>query len=264
MSAAPIPVEAQGLGVNIGGAQIIEQVDLRIGDGEMVALLGANGSGKSSLVKALLGIYPATSGTTRLFGADVNRARNRVPWRRVGYAPQRAVTTSGTAATALEVVASGLLDNRRLRPPRTWRTDAAAALDEVGLIHRANDPVHVFSGGQQQRVIMARALVRRPDFLVLDEPLAGIDVGSKEALAGTLTGLRERGITMLVVLHDLGPLAGLVQRALVVRQGTLVHDGAPPEPGASGRTAEYDHIHVHELTAEQPPGARRPEFEVRL
>src|SRR5690625_4098378 len=152
MPAGPPPVVARHLGVAIDGAQLIDDVTMQLSAGETLALLGANGSGKSSLVKALLGIYPATAGEVARYGRDLTRQRRRVPWHRIGYAPQRAVSTSGTSATALEVVATGLLAGRRLRPPRGWRQAALAALADVGLRHRAGDPVHVFSGGQQQRV----------------------------------------------------------------------------------------------------------------
>src|SRR5690606_20662598 len=197
------PVHVRDLRVTLGSARILQGIDLDVHDGEFVALLGANGSGKSTLVKSLLTVTPVTSGTVELFGVDVRDARH-VPWRRVGYVPQRVGAASGTPATALEVVSSGLLDNRRLRPPRRWRDRALEALDEVGLADRAGETVSVFSGGQQQRVLIARALVRRPDLLVLDEPLAGIDRDSQESLAATLTGLRERGTSVLVVLHELG------------------------------------------------------------
>ncbi|UNX53529.1 metal ABC transporter ATP-binding protein [Georgenia sp. TF02-10] len=243
MSAAP-PVRARDLAVVLGGRTVLRGIDLTVGTGEMVALLGANGSGKSTLVRAVLGTLPAARGTVELFGADV-RHRRQVPWQRVGYAPQRVTATAGVPATALEVVAAGLLDHRRLRPGAGWRDRAREALDEVGLADRAGESVQTFSGGQQQRVLIARALVRRPDLLVLDEPLAGIDRGSAEALAATLTGLRERGTTLLVVLHELGELAGLVQRAVVLRHGRVVHDGAPPAPAAGHAHPDHDHVHPH-------------------
>src|SRR5699024_9554436 len=135
------PILATELTVTLGGARIIRAADLRVSDGEMVALLGANGSGKSTLVKALLGIMPASSGSVHLFGGDVHGGRHPVPWRRIGYAPQRVAAATGTSATAMEMVASGLLDSRRLRPPRNWRPTVMAALDEVGLADRAKDSV---------------------------------------------------------------------------------------------------------------------------
>jgi zinc transport system ATP-binding protein len=168
-----------------------------------------------------------------------------VPWARIGYVPQRLGPGSGMPATAVEVVASGLLDARRFRPGRTARRKALDALEQVGLADRAQDSVQVFSGGQQQRVLIARALVRDPDLMILDEPLAGIDRASKEALAGTLAGMRRQGKTILVVLHELGDLAGMIERAVVLRHGRVVFDGPPP-PAASGHDhSEHDHVHAH-------------------
>ncbi|WP_413452762.1 metal ABC transporter ATP-binding protein [Georgenia phoenicis] len=256
-----LPVRARDLHVTLGGARILQGVDLDVRDGEMVALLGANGSGKSTLVKALLSVVPVSRGSVSIFGSDVVADRRRVPWRRVGYVPQRVGAASGTPATALEVVASGLLDNRRLRPPRGWRDLALSALDEVGLADRAQETVSVFSGGQQQRVLIARALVRRPDLLVLDEPLTGIDRGSQEALAATLTGLRERGTSVLSVLHELGSLAGLLERAVVLRHGRVVHDGPPP-PAAPGHSGpDHEHHHAHE---DEPVDPHNPELRLEL
>ena len=256
------PVRVRDLEVSYGAARILRGIDLDIGAGEMVAILGANGSGKSTLVKALVTVAPVTGGTVELFGVDVHRHHRKAPWRRVGYAPQRVGATSGTPATALEIVSSGLLDNRRLRPPRGWRDLTMAALDEVGLADRAGEAVHLFSGGQQQRVLIARALVRRPDLLVLDEPLAGIDQHSKEALAATLTGLHERGTTVLVVLHELGTLDGLLHRAVVLRHGRVVHDGAPPAPAPGHDHPDHEHIHAPDHDAAGDP--RDPELRVEL
>ncbi|MEE6272566.1 metal ABC transporter ATP-binding protein [Georgenia sp. MJ206] len=256
------PIRARDLGVTVGTATILRHVDLTVTDGETVALLGANGSGKSTLVKALVGVVPVTAGHGELYGVDVTTARRRVDWGRVGYAPQRVTATAGVPATALEVVTSGLLDNRRLHPGRGARAKALAALDEVGLGHRAGESVQVFSGGQQQRVLIARALVRRPDLLILDEPLAGIDHTSKRALAATLHRLRERGTTVLVVLHELGELGGMIDRAVVLRHGRVVHDGAPPAPAHGHDDPAHDHVHAHE--GEPEPGHQAPDLRVEL
>ncbi|TRW45416.1 metal ABC transporter ATP-binding protein [Georgenia yuyongxinii] len=255
---AAAPVRTHDLSVVLGSSTILRGIDLTISAGETVALLGANGSGKSTLVKSLVGVVPIANGRAELFGADVTS--RRVPWARVGYVPQRLTAAGGVPATALEVVSSGLLHGRRLRLRGGARARALAALDQVGLADRAHDGVHVFSGGQQQRVLIARALVREPELLILDEPLAGIDRRSKEALAGTLTDLRARGTTMLIVLHELGELAGLVQRAVVLRHGRVVHDGAPPRAAQGHDAAGHDHVHAHEDQAD--PGTRSPDLKV--
>jgi zinc transport system ATP-binding protein len=260
-AAAP-PVAAENLGVVLGTSTILRGVSLTVRHGEIVALLGANGSGKSTLVKSLVGIVPIARGQARLFGQDVTGHRRSVPWDRVGYVPQRVTSGAGVPATALEVVVSGLIDNQRLRLPRGARKRALAALDQVGLADRADDSVQVFSGGQHQRVLIARALVRDPDLLILDEPLAGIDKRSKDALAATLAALHERGKTILVVLHELGELGELLERAIVLRHGRVVHDGAPPAPAVGHDEPGHDHVHPHEDAG--PRHAHVPNLHVEL
>ena len=237
---------------------ILHGIDLTVTDGEVVALLGANGSGKSTLVKALTGIVPITAGRAEVYGADVTAARRSVPWSRVGYVPQRMGPSSGVPATAVEVVASGLLDGKRLRPGRGARRKSLEALEQVGLLDRANDSVQVFSGGQQQRVLIARALVRDPDLIILDEPLAGIDRASKEALALTLGQMHAKGTTILVVLHELGELHGLIGRAVVLRHGRIVFDGPPPSAAPGHDHPDHDHVHAHGDTP--PPGHKVPDL----
>ena len=240
MSAA---VVARGVRVVLGGNAILRGVDLTIADGEVVALLGANGSGKSTLVRALVGAVPIESGEVELLGRPLGRS---VEWDRIGYVPQRVSAATGVPATAGEVVASGLLHGRRLRPPRGSRETVRGALELVGLMHHLDRPVRELSGGQQQRVLIARALVRDPALLVLDEPVAGVDLPSQEAFAATVVDLTARGRTILVVLHELGALAPLVQRAIVLRHGAVVHDGAPPSPAREHADAEHDHVHPHD------------------
>ncbi|HWS59173.1 MAG TPA: ATP-binding cassette domain-containing protein [Actinotalea sp.] len=227
---------------------ILHHIDLTVQDGEVVALLGANGSGKSTLVRALVGAVPVATGTVELYGRPLGRD---VPWHRIGYVPQRVSAVTGVPATAAEVVISGTLHPRRLLPPRHAHRRAAAALEQVGLGPQADRPVRELSGGQQQRVLIARALVREPDLLVLDEPVAGVDLPSQRVFAEVLTRLTATGTTVLVVLHELGALAPLIRRAVVLRHGAIVHDGAPPAP--SPDHADPDHVHLHPHDGDQGP-----------
>lgn len=245
MAPAQHPIHASKLCVSVETGTILHGIDLTVSSGEAVALLGANGSGKSTLVKALVGVVPVTSGSAEIYGVNVTSARRSVAWARIGYVPQRLGQTSGVPATAVEVVASGLLDNRRLRPGRDGRRKALAALEQVDLLDRAHDSVQVFSGGQQQRVLIARALVRDPDLVILDEPLAGIDHASKVALARTLTNMQARGTTILVVLHELGELARMIGRAVVLRHGRVIFDGPPPTAAPGHDHLDHDHVHPH-------------------
>lgn len=248
-------IAVTGLSVSLGGPPIVREVDLTIPSGQVVALLGANGSGKSTLMRATVGVIPHQSGDVRLLGAPLGPA---VPWQRIGYVPQRATAGSGVPATALEVVTSGMLYGRRLRPPRDARQRALEALDEVGLASEARTVVRTLSGGQQQRVLIARALVRRPDLLLLDEPVAGVDLPSQETFATALTGLAAAGTTILVVLHELGALAPLIQRAVVLRHGAIVHDGAPPTPRVDHASTTHVHLHPHDDVREDEPEGVTP------
>lgn len=243
MKPSPPVLRTHHLGVVLGGAPVLRDVSLGIAAGEVVAVLGSNGAGKSTLVRAAVGLLTPTAGEVRLYGVDVTGAARAVPWQRVGYVPQRVGATSGVPATAAEVVASGLLHRRRLRPGRDARRRCLEALDQVRLGARAHESVQVFSGGQQQRVLIARALVREPDLLILDEPLTGMDRDSLEALAATLAGLRQRGVAVVVVLHELGPLAPSITRTVVLHGGRVVHDG-PASPRHS-RDADVLDPHPH-------------------
>ena len=236
-------VRLRGGVVSYDGTPVLRGVDVEVGAGEVVAVLGANGSGKSTLVRAVLGLVPLEAGTLELFGTPAARFTD---WPRIGWVPQRVGATSGVPATVREVVASGRLPRlRRLRRPtdadRRAVDDAVAA---VGLSSRSRDSVGTLSGGQQQRVLIARALAGGPDLLVLDEPTSGVDADSQAALATTLALLVERGVTVVLVAHELGPMAPLVGRAVVLRDGHVVHDGPPP----SG-----DHLHAYDPEHAHPP-----------
>lgn len=236
-------VSARGVRVRLGGSEILRGIDLAVGGGEVVALLGANGSGKSTLVRSLVGVLPLSAGTVDLLGAPLGPG---VPWERVGYVPQRVSAPTGMPSTAREVVASGLLHGSRMWLPRGWRGRVSDALDQVGLADRAADTTSELSGGQQQRILIARALVRRPELVILDEPVAGVDKPSQEAFAATMARLVGDGLTVLVVLHELGALAPLIERAVVLRHGRVVHDGAPPRAAATHAGASHQHLHPHE------------------
>ena len=240
---APDVVDLRDATVAYDGRVALAHADLRLTAGEVVALLGANGSGKSTLVRAVVGLVPLQTGTLALFGTPAERFTERT---RLGYVPQRVGATTGVPATVREVVTTGRLARRgRFRPLRAAdRRAVDDALETVGLAGRAADAVGTLSGGQQQRVLIARALAGEPDLLVMDEPTAGVDLASQEALAETVSRLAERGTTVLLVAHELGPMHGLVRRAVTLADGRVLHDGPPPEP---------DHLHLHDPEHAHPP-----------
>jgi zinc transport system ATP-binding protein len=228
--------------VVLGGRRILEDVSMRVEAGEFVAVLGANGSGKTTLVRTLVGLVPLAAGRLELFGTPLPRFKD---WSRLGYVPQRLAVGGGVPATVGEVVASGRIArvSRLRRFSAADRQAVAHALEDVGLADRARDAVTTLSGGQQQRVLIARALAGEPEVLVLDEPTAGVDADSQDTLAGALGHLSNAGGSVVLVAHELGPLAGLIRRAVVLSHGRVVSDGPPPEP--EGHHADPAHVHLH-------------------
>ena len=228
-----IPLEVTDLSVSLGGIPILRDVSLTVAPGEIVALMGGNGSGKSTLIRASLGLVDHQRGDVRLFGTPLPRFRG---WSRVGYVPQRADVALHATAVG-EVVASGRLSRRRPFVPasKADRAATAEALERVGLTHKRSEPFVHLSGGQQQRVLIARALAGQPDLIVLDEPFVGVDLTTQATLAALFGRLRDEGRSVLVVLHEVGPLEHLIDRTIALREGRLV---------ASGQ-AEHDHHHQH-------------------
>lgn len=249
------PIHLEQAVVAIGGATLLREATLRVHPGEAVAILGANGSGKSTLVRAVLGQVPVVSGIVELFGVSTRNGGTQVPWPRVGYVPQRISAASGVPATSLEVVQTGLLGRRRLWLRRSDRERAMQALEQVGVADLAHRPFGVLSGGQAQRVVIARALIREPELLLLDEPLAGVDLLTQASFATLLGDLHEQGRTIVMVLHELGPFAELLDRAVVLSAGRIIHDGGLPRDHAHPH-AEHDHLHVEHAMAAEPETQR--------
>ena len=226
--------EAEGLSFSYGSSPVLVGVDLVVGQGEFVALIGANGSGKSTLLRLLLGLERPDSGAVRLFGMDPRRLSER--WR-IGYVPQRAVLSGSLPATVEEVVASGRLARRgwigRLR--REDREEVDHALESVALADRRGDAAGSLSGGQQQRALIAKALVSRPELLILDEPVAGVDLDSQARFRDSLVHLvNDHGAAVLLVSHELGAVADDLDRVALLRQGEIAFDGAPSELRSQG------------------------------
>ncbi len=238
--------------VAFGPTTVLEDVTVQVGDGEFVALLGANGSGKTTLVRTLVGLQPLAGGDLRVFGTPIAAFRE---WPRVGYVPQRHVVAGGLPATVREVVGSGRTARGGWwrRPGEPDRKAVEEALVAVGLADRGPDRIATLSGGQQQRAHIARALAQEPDVLVLDEPTAGVDDESQHAFTETLRMLKETGHTVLLVTHHLGPLASLVDRAVVLSSGHVVHDGPIPPGGMPlGDVHADDHHHPAERSVGAP------------
>jgi len=230
-------------GVSFGyrpGQRVLEGVDLKLGEGEFVAVAGPNGGGKTTLVRILLGLERPSEGRALLYGEPAHRFSRR---RTLGYLAQRSVLGGDAPATVREVVSAGRLAAGGLIGPlrRRDRELAAEAIARVGLEEYADSPVRTLSGGMQQRAFIAKALAGEPSLLVLDEPTTGVDVESQDSLAALLDGLHsDLGVTIVYVSHEFGAVERFVQRLVLVRR-SIVFDGQPDDlPGVW-----HDPSHVH-------------------
>ncbi len=210
-------IDVIGLTVRLGGSDILKDVTFSVASGEFVCITGPNGAGKTTLLKALLGITPTVSGEMRFFGDLAPLAAGRS---RIGYLPQKNVSVNPLfPASAEEVVLTGLMADRsfpkRLRSDdRVMAREALALLDVEDLASR---PFSELSGGQQQRVLLARALVNRPELLLLDEPSTALDPESREEFFALLKALnREQRITVAIVTHDMDYVGRYATKLLVI------------------------------------------------
>jgi zinc transport system ATP-binding protein len=225
----PLAVELKGVWFGYApGQPVLSGVDLRVAQGELVAIAGPNGGGKTTLVRLALGLLTPTRGEVRLFGEPAGRFSRRS---RLGYLPQRAQVGTDTPITVEELVSAGRLAAGPLLGPlrRRDRELVARTIERVGLAELARKPLSTLSGGQQQRAFIAKALAGEPALLVMDEPTTGVDAESQEALAALLDRLhRELNVTVLYVSHEFGAIERYVDRLVLVR-GSIVFDGSPSE-----------------------------------
>lgn len=194
LDATPV-VEARGLALGYGARVVLRDVHLRIRAGEFWFLLGPNGSGKTTLLSALLGLIEPRAGSLALHPTLAARDR-------IGFTPQKTALNPTLPTTVREFVSLGAVGLRLSRAARAERL--AWALARVGLEPLAHSDLFSLSGGQRQRAVLARALIRRPNLMLLDEPTEGLDVSSEDGLLRTLESLRaEEGLTLLFVTHKL-------------------------------------------------------------
>lgn len=241
----------------------IAGVDLRIEAGEVIALVGPNGSGKTTLVRGVLGLARVLGGDVELFGVPTDRFRARY---RIGYVPQRHTVVGAVPSTVEEVVTSGRLPRKRMLSRMTAADRAAVrtAIDAVGLTDRRRAAVSTLSGGQQRRTLIARALAAEPEVLIMDEPTAGVDADSRDRLVDTLAGLVDRGLTLLIVTHEVTPLLPILTRIVALEGGRLVHDGPADVPPAWAATPEgHDHDAGHDSAHRAPVAHTGPASPLR-
>jgi len=238
----PLTVELRDVGfAYVPGKPTLGGVSLEIPTGQLVAIAGPNGGGKTTLVRIVLGLMRPTTGTALLFGEPAHAFSRRST---LGYLAQRAQLMIDAPATVREVVSAGRLAAGGLLGPLRRRDRAIVdeAIERVRLGDVASRPLRRLSGGQQQRAFIAKALAGEPSLLVLDEPTTGVDAEAQEALAELLDRLhRELSVTVLYVSHEFGAIERYVERLVLVRGG-IVFDGPPA--ALPGLWHDPSHVHV--------------------
>jgi len=229
-------------GVAHGRRFVWRHADLEVRRGEFVVVLGPNGSGKTTLLRVLLGLHPLSEGTVEVLGGRPRRGRHAI-----GYVPQRRTLDPDLNVRARDLVSLGV-DGTRWGVPlgsaaRRLRQELVTeALEAVGATAYADRPVGRLSGGEQQRLLLAQALVTRPSILLLDEPLASLDLRSQGIVSSLVADVaRRRDITVVLVAHDVNPLVSVVDRVVYLAGGSMVSGRVDEVITSEVLSTLYDH-----------------------
>ncbi len=240
-----------GISVRLSGREILADVGFTVRPGEFTGLIGPNGAGKTTILRVILGLQPPTAGTVT-FAGQPHGKRGRRHGSLIGYVPQKLLIEPDMPLRVRDVVALGI-DGNRLGipfPSRARRELVAGTLRAVGADGYADARVGELSGGEQQRVLIAHALISRPKLLLLDEPLANLDIRSAQGIVGVLATLaREQQIAVLISAHDMNPLAPVMDRIVYVAAGRAAVGSADEVLRTNVLSKLYgqhvDVLHVH-------------------
>lgn len=226
----PAPaMRATGLRLGYGDVTVVHDVDLAVRPAALTVIVGANASGKSTMVRGLARLVPPSAGTVTIDGDDVAHWPSRQLARTVGVLPQSPVTPDGITVT--ELVAHGRYPHQSVFRGRSSTDDeaVAAALRATGTASLADRRVDQLSGGQRQRVWVAMALAQQPRILLLDEPTSALDINHQVEVLDVLRAEVTRGMTVVVVLHDLTLAARYADEVVVMANGRILAAGPPTQ-----------------------------------
>src|SRR6202167_6232926 len=247
-STGPDLLTLDDIGVRLGGRQVLSDVTFSLRKGEFTGIIGPNGAGKTTLLRVILGLLEPSGGQVLINGEPVDSQSKSA----IGYAPQKLVIDADMPLRARYAVGLGL-DGHRLGfslPSRQRRDQIEAALSDVGAARYADARVGELSGGEQQRVLIAHALISPPKLLLLDEPLANLDLRSEQEIVAVLGKLsREHEISVLLSAHDMNPLLAVMDRIVYVANGHAAAGPTDEVVPSAGLTELYGHhvdvVRVH-------------------
>lgn len=217
-------IDVRNLSFAYNGIDVLKDVSFAVSAGDYVGLAGPNGSGKTTLLKALLGIVATEKGVVRLFDHHLEDFRD---WHRIGYLPQKlSAFNPHFPSTVREIVALGLISRRTFsgRLDRRDRMEIDRTLERLNILHIRDSLIGELSGGQQQRVLIARAIVHRPEVIILDEPASALDPDTREHFFSTLLELnRTDRATVILVTHDIGSIGQYAGKLLYVDRRVIFY-----------------------------------------
>jgi zinc/manganese transport system ATP-binding protein len=271
---APGAIRLESAAATRSGRLVWRDLDLDLPPGEFVAVLGPNGAGKSTLLEVVLGVLPISAGRVTVLGGPAGSKSSQI-----GYLPQRRSFDSGTRIRGRDIVRLGL-DGTRLgvslpsavsRSGRNALRRVDEVIDLVGATSYASRAIGELSGGEQQRLLIAQALARRPQMLLLDEPLDSLDLSNQGAVAALVERIcRTEGVTVLLVAHDVNPILGYLDRVIYFAGGRGV-EGSPREVITSKTLTELYGVPIEVLETSdgrlvvvgtpEPPAIHHPRHE---
>jgi iron complex transport system ATP-binding protein len=218
-------LEGRSLAIGYRDRLVGEGLERRLGRGRVLALLGPNGGGKTTLLKTLLGLLPPRAGEVRFDGRSLASKSIRERARLLAYVPQSHVATFAFPVETIVLMGRTAHSGLFSRPITRDRDVAATALERFGIAHLAGRPYTMISGGERQLVLLARALAQEPRFIVLDEPTASLDFGNQGTVMREIRALATSGHRVLFTTHDPNQALRLADLAFLLRAGTRVTDG---------------------------------------
>jgi zinc/manganese transport system ATP-binding protein len=245
--AAPVILSLDRVGVSLSGRQILSDVTFEFRAGEFIGLIGSNGAGKTTLLRVILGLIPPTTGTIRVAG-QVRSRRNPL----IGYVPQKIGLDPDMPIRARDLVGLGLDGHRFGLPLPSARRSALVdeMLEAVDATRFADARVGNLSGGEQQRVMIAHALISRPRLLLLDEPLANLDIRSEQEVVELVARIAaEQQVAVLISAHDMNPLLPVMDRVVYIAGGRVASGTTDEVVSTESLSRLYGHrvdvIHVN-------------------
>ena len=248
-------LEVSDLSVSRANSVVIEDANFKINKGDYVGIVGPNGGGKTTLLLAILNSIPKTKGKIRLFGQEIESFSN---WEKIAFVPQNATNfDSQFPLTTRELVSLGRVNQSNLG--RTLKHSDWEAVDEtiefMGIFEIADKRIGQLSGGQKQRVFVAKALVRNPEIILLDEPIVGVDAKTHERFYKKLSDLNvKKGITILFVTHDLTAVFCRMSKVMCINRSvnvTEITEELKPEEILSDVYGEHFHFVFHRHECER-------------